>query len=207
MFLFVRKGCSCAIFYSARKRTCRLGSFTRQPRSRKMIIHSQIDSSHLAGNLLGDPSERDLFVYLPPGYDESDRQYPMAYLLHAYGDTAAQVVTPDTDGLRWWPPIEDVLDPVFGRMGAADDRGHSRRQVALRLRPMGRLAGDRQLRAVRPARRGRLRRRSVIARSHSPEAEAYSGFRQAGSAPGTSRRAIPTSSAPWRSSRPTRSST
>jgi len=32
-----------------------------------MIIHTRIESSHLAGNLLGDPSERDLFVYLPPG--------------------------------------------------------------------------------------------------------------------------------------------
>ena len=26
-------------------------------------------------------------------------------------------MTPDTDGQRWSPPIEDVLDPVFGRMG------------------------------------------------------------------------------------------
>src|SRR6266516_861695 len=45
-----------------------------------MIIHTRIESSHLAGNLLGDPSERDLFVYLPPGYEGSDRGYPTAYL-------------------------------------------------------------------------------------------------------------------------------
>ena len=32
-----------------------------------MIVHTLLDSSHLAGNLLGDPSERDLFVYVPPG--------------------------------------------------------------------------------------------------------------------------------------------
>lgn len=82
-----------------------------------MIIHSRLDSPHLAGNLLGDPSERDLFVYLPPGYEDSDRRYPTAYLLHAYGATAEQLVTPPTDGERWAPPIEDVLDPVFGRMG------------------------------------------------------------------------------------------
>ena len=82
-----------------------------------MIVHSTLDSSHLAANLLGDPSERDLFVYLPPGYEKSDRPYPTAYLLHAFGETAAQVLTPDTDGQRWYPPIEDVLDPVFGRLG------------------------------------------------------------------------------------------
>jgi hypothetical protein len=73
-----------------------------------VIAHTRLESAHLAGNLLADPSERDLFVYQPPGYEESDRRYPTAYLLHAYGQTAEQVVTPDTDGQRWSPPIEDV---------------------------------------------------------------------------------------------------
>jgi enterochelin esterase-like enzyme len=82
-----------------------------------VIIHSRLESAHLAGNLLGDPSERDLFVYLPPGYQGSGRRYPAAYLLHAYGSTAEQLITPATDGERWAPPLEDVLDPVFGRMG------------------------------------------------------------------------------------------
>jgi enterochelin esterase-like enzyme len=84
-----------------------------------VIVHTRLESSHLAGNLLGDPNERDLFVYLPSGYDKSDRRYPTAYLLHAYGDTAAKAVTPATDGQRWQPPLEDVLDPVFRRMGVA----------------------------------------------------------------------------------------
>jgi enterochelin esterase-like enzyme len=29
------------------------------------------------------------------------------------------MVTPATDGQRWRPPIEDVLEPVFGRMGTS----------------------------------------------------------------------------------------
>jgi hypothetical protein len=82
-----------------------------------MIARTRIESSHLVGNLLGDPSERDLFVYLPPGNEESDRRYPTAYLLHAYGDSAEGMVPPATDGQRWSPPIEDVLEPVFARMG------------------------------------------------------------------------------------------
>ena len=82
-----------------------------------MIVHTRLESAHLAGNLLGDPSERDLFVYLPPGYEDSDRRYPTAYLLQAYGETVAEMVNPPTDGLRWRPPIEDVLEPVFRRMG------------------------------------------------------------------------------------------
>src|SRR3954452_9245844 len=81
-----------------------------------LIVHSRLDSVHLAGNLLGDPSERDVFVYLPPGYDASDRRYPTAYLLHALGDSAATMVTPAADGPRWVAPIEDVLDAAFGRL-------------------------------------------------------------------------------------------
>ena len=74
-----------------------------------MIVHSRLESRHLADNLLGDPSERDVYVYLPPGYEGSDRRYPTAYLLHALGDSAATMVTPATDGPRWVAPIEDVL--------------------------------------------------------------------------------------------------
>ena len=84
-----------------------------------MIIQSRIDSPHLAGNLLGDPGERSLFVYLPPGYEDSDRRYPTAYLLHAFGQNAEGLVYPPTDGQRWSPPLEDVLDPVFRRLGTA----------------------------------------------------------------------------------------
>jgi hypothetical protein len=68
-----------------------------------MIVHAQIDSPQLARNLLEDPSDRDLFVYLPPGYEESDRRYPTTYLLHAAGQTAAELVSPPTDGERWAP--------------------------------------------------------------------------------------------------------
>ena len=83
-----------------------------------MIIESRIDGTRLAGNLLGDPTERNLYVYLPPGYEDSDRRYPVAYLLHAFGQDAETLVHPRLDRPRWVPPLEDVLDPVFGRLGA-----------------------------------------------------------------------------------------
>src|SRR6516165_3718408 len=53
--------------------------------SGRMIEVAQIESRHLAGNLLGDPSRRDLVVYLPPGYQTAQRRYPVAYLLHGFG--------------------------------------------------------------------------------------------------------------------------
>jgi S-formylglutathione hydrolase FrmB len=81
------------------------------------MLHTKIEGSNLAGNLLGDPTERDVFVHLPPGYGDGDRRYATAYLLHAYGQTAEQSVQAVVDGPRWQPPLQDVLDPVFGRMG------------------------------------------------------------------------------------------
>jgi hypothetical protein len=35
-----------------------------------MIVRHEIDSWHLRDNLLGDPSLRDLFVYLSPSSEE-----------------------------------------------------------------------------------------------------------------------------------------
>ena len=81
-----------------------------------MIVRDRIDSKCIAGNLLGDPSERDLFVYLPPGHEAGRRRYPVVYLLHWFGVHASDLITPPLDKARWSPPLEDVLDPVFGRM-------------------------------------------------------------------------------------------
>src|SRR5437763_1725672 len=40
------------------------------------------DSDALKGNPLGDPHERPLWVYVPPGYDdEPERRYPSVYVI------------------------------------------------------------------------------------------------------------------------------
>jgi Putative esterase len=44
-----------------------------------------IDSALLRGNPLGDPHERPLWVYTPPGYDDApDRRYPTVYVIQGY---------------------------------------------------------------------------------------------------------------------------
>jgi enterochelin esterase family protein len=50
-----------------------------------------VTSPALQGNALGDPAERPVAVYVPPGYDgEGSRRYPVLYCLHGYtGDVAA----------------------------------------------------------------------------------------------------------------------
>jgi predicted esterase len=42
----------------------------------------EFTSQALADNLLGDPATRTIHIYLPPGYDASDKRYPVVYALH-----------------------------------------------------------------------------------------------------------------------------
>jgi S-formylglutathione hydrolase FrmB len=43
-----------------------------------------ITSELLRGNPLGDPHERPVWVYLPPGYDDTDERYPAVYVIQGY---------------------------------------------------------------------------------------------------------------------------
>jgi hypothetical protein len=43
-----------------------------------------VDSTLLRDNPLGDPHERPVWVYLPPGYDEQDQRYPSVYVIQGY---------------------------------------------------------------------------------------------------------------------------
>lgn len=61
---------------SPRPRRATVASSRKSSRGPMVIVHSRLESANLAGNLLGDPSERDLFVYLPPGcHEHPDRHY------------------------------------------------------------------------------------------------------------------------------------
>ena len=64
-----------------------------------------IDSPALRDNPLGDPSERGIGVYLPPGYDpQGSQRYPVLYCLHGYtGDLGALVATRkwETNVVQW----------------------------------------------------------------------------------------------------------
>lgn len=62
------------------------------------IIVDRVRSAALKGNVLGDPHERDLVVYLPPGYgEERGRRYRALYYLPGYTGTALAVI-----GLNPW---------------------------------------------------------------------------------------------------------
>jgi hypothetical protein len=51
-----------------------------------------LESTVLAGNPLGDPTERPVWVYTPPGYDDTDERYPAIYVIQGYTGQA----------VMWW---------------------------------------------------------------------------------------------------------
>ncbi|MGN6379002.1 MAG: alpha/beta hydrolase [Gaiellales bacterium] len=69
-----------------------------------------IDSQALRDNRLGDPYVRPLWVYLPPGYDESpDRRYPSVYLIQ--GLTGQLDMWAGRPPLR--PTVLERMDDLF----------------------------------------------------------------------------------------------
>jgi enterochelin esterase-like enzyme len=62
----------------------------------------QVHGKSLEGNLEGDSPDRDVFIYLPPSYaTNTNRRYPVVYMLHGYGLAAQQWVGfPDVSALE-----------------------------------------------------------------------------------------------------------
>lgn len=49
------------------------------------LIDTKVHSRALEGNLLGDPADQQVAVYLPPGYETSrSKRFPAVYFLHGY---------------------------------------------------------------------------------------------------------------------------
>jgi enterochelin esterase-like enzyme len=47
----------------------------------------RVHGAALEGNLSGDPADRDVSVYLPPGYSSNRERYPVVYMLHGFTDS------------------------------------------------------------------------------------------------------------------------
>ena len=53
----------------------------------------KVHGKSLEGNLEGDSADREVFVYLPPSYSrDTNKRYPVVYMLHGYGLHAEQWV-------------------------------------------------------------------------------------------------------------------
>ena len=84
---------------------------------RGRIDELTIDSRALGGNLPGDPAQRPVWVYLPPGYDaDPGRRFPTIYLI--------QGMTGQID--MWWnrsafrPTTPENIDALFAGDGPGE---------------------------------------------------------------------------------------
>jgi hypothetical protein len=68
-----------------------------------------IDSELLRGNVLGDPARRPLWVYVPPGYEDSTRRYPSVYVIQGY--TGQLVMWNNRSAYR--PTFPQAADAMF----------------------------------------------------------------------------------------------
>jgi S-formylglutathione hydrolase FrmB len=75
---------------------------------------TQITSKHLVHNVYGDSSTRDLVIYLPPGYDQSQKRYPTLYLLHGFNGRALGWLVQFRMNVAW-RDITEVLDDAINR--------------------------------------------------------------------------------------------
>jgi S-formylglutathione hydrolase FrmB len=75
-------------------------------------IHSVL----LEDNVLGDPADRPLWVYTPPGYeDDPDRRYPSIYVIQGYSG----FVTSWANRSAYRPPYPELADDLFKKPGAS----------------------------------------------------------------------------------------
>ncbi|WP_111672094.1 alpha/beta hydrolase-fold protein [Algoriphagus litoralis] len=78
-------------------------TFAQKGTKERIKLHSKA----LEGNLIGDPADRDVTVYLPPSYASSpEKRYPVLYMLHGFTDT-------DSQWFGWekhWINLQDVIE-------------------------------------------------------------------------------------------------
>jgi len=73
-----------------------------------------VTSSALAGNVLGDPVERPLWVYVPPGYDDGEDRLPSVYVIQGY--TGHLAMWANREPFR--QPFPETADALFATGGA-----------------------------------------------------------------------------------------
>jgi S-formylglutathione hydrolase FrmB len=74
------------------------------------VVLERFESTVLAGNPAGDPAERVVPVYLPPGYDdEPARRYPVVFVLAGFSGRGRGLLNDDP----WSPGLDERMDALI----------------------------------------------------------------------------------------------
>lgn len=64
-----------------------LFAFARDSGGHGTVVQTMVHSQSLEHNHLNESPDREISIYLPPGYEAGTRRYPVLYLLHGYTGT------------------------------------------------------------------------------------------------------------------------
>ena len=73
------------------------------------VVAPWLDSKVLLDNLPGDPTRRQVPVYLPPGYDDTDRRYSTIFVLSGHGSSGAYLI----HDAPWTESLPQQLDRLI----------------------------------------------------------------------------------------------
>ena len=92
LFVFLFSSCAPEVATTAPTSTQLPATPTTVPATPTAVFRSmntiKIDAPSLTNNLVGEPTERTIYVYLPPSYGASEKKYPVVYYLPGYGDSS-----------------------------------------------------------------------------------------------------------------------
>src|SRR5579864_7119512 len=79
-------------------------------KSKGRVVFEEVSSRALRNNPLHDPHVRTLPVYLPPGYDESERRYPVIFVLAGFMGSGRMNLNYN----HYIEPLDARLDRLIG---------------------------------------------------------------------------------------------
>lgn len=106
-----------------------IAAFARDPKPHGQVTQITVHSAALEHNHVADSPDREVSVYLPPGYESSAQRYPVVYLLHGYTATDRGWMDPGYVGLPGMmdhlierhtiDPMIIVMPNCFNRFGGS----------------------------------------------------------------------------------------
>jgi enterochelin esterase-like enzyme len=101
----------------------------REPKPHGQVVQIKVHGTALEKNHVVDSPDRDVSVYLPPGYESGTQRYRVVYLLHGYTATDRGWMNPGYVGLpglmdrlierRTIEPMIIVMPNAFNRFGGS----------------------------------------------------------------------------------------
>ncbi len=80
------------------------------PATTSKLLELKVPAPSLKGNLLGDPTEQPIYVYLPPSYaTATSKRYPALYLLHGFTSNSRAWVSGGYQGFNMQSSMDELI--------------------------------------------------------------------------------------------------